>query len=737
MTLLTASLNLLLSSTGAAELAPQCSSEKIASLLASPTFEDGRWLNRIEKVDCRAKLPLNSVVTKQLEFSTPGASLDCNGSTISPPKALLDLKDHDTISVTSRFSLDDEGNRNYIQVKDILIENCDIHGEISISANNFTLNEAVAPDDFSNNYGPEIVELWQQTHPRNIIFNNIKLVNEDYPGAIHLYPGVHEVKIYNSDIYHRDDNATIYMSPEGGGHEIIGNNFYHRSGSWIGAKQQAVIMMDGSANNTVKFNKFDFSVGAVHLFRNCGERGDSRYQGAWENNISHNVFLSDWNISSLVIGLRDGDSPGLGDYCDLDSENPLWDARDVPFYFDWPSDWEASSSNDLDFARNNLVEFNLHCRRPSGGSQYPTSRIKNEGHNMGNIVRQEVAKYESDCDHLFEDGARLTAFEHMSTGNTYNYTRYNKFGLARLETNDDLPNVIYSDFNGDGVDDVYFPDKNLVSLRNVDPSTGFIHYQSSHFDSGQIYINDDTLVLAGKFNSDQYDDLVVLVPWFDRKVKYFIYVSDGTKFQANGVGYLDNYSPNQKYFFTNVEGDSRYELIRTYAVNGAPRIMVNKPLANSFEYSSFTELRGFIGQDAKVLFADVDRNGRKDYVQVNNFDGRAHVSSYLSKERGFEPALHTAKNLAGFSSAQNWLACDFDGDGDDDLINIYGNGHRVVYWRHNFENGNFEYQSEYKTISNQRSDDFKVAVANLDADNRCDLVRLDGTDWEYRSDRSK
>ncbi|MEO1403213.1 MAG: fibronectin type III domain-containing protein, partial [Cyanobacteria bacterium J06635_1] len=81
--------------------------------------------------------------------------------------------------------------------------------------------------------------------------------------------------------------------------------------------------------------------------------------------------------------------------------------------------------------------------------------------------------------------------------------------------------------------------------------------------------------------------------------------------------------------------------------------------------------------------------------------------------------------FAGFSSNQRWLTGDFNGDGKDDLVNVYGNNGEARAWMHLSNGAGFEYKSSFDTLAGFW-DSQRWVTGNFDGDGKNDLVNVYG-----------
>ena len=377
--------------------APICSDEKKASIAAPPRYENGQYIDPVEWVSCSLKLEEGQKITRPLRFVGRGILFDCNGGEIELESELLN-QDVYPISVGSDWTLVD-GYYKHTQSRDITVTNthetdsCEVNGPIRIRSTGYAPTPEHDPREYKNSRGPQYVKELRDTTPTRITFDNIHINYERNGGsAVYFEQGVTHSAFINSTIDYDSNSHSVYLAPEGGFNRIENNVIIHRSYEYFGYGDEEAIVIDGSEGNIIKNNWIDSYDGGIFLFRNCGEDGQIRYTGAWRNVIEGNTFY--WNGSlppnsesmkkSIIIGERNGDAPGFhpwpfSDYCDDESDEMTWTISDVDPSWNWYSDWESSSSINLDFARDNRVIDNFTCNR----SPESAFDVKNSSHNFG------------------------------------------------------------------------------------------------------------------------------------------------------------------------------------------------------------------------------------------------------------------------------------------------------------------------------------------------------------------
>ena len=217
------------------------------------------------------------------------------------------------------------------------------------------------------------------------MLDNVAIANRDYrENTLYFEQGVTFSTLKNSSLFHDAPGVALYIAPESGFNTIENNEFHNDSHN-----NRETVALDGTERNVIERNWFSgLRDGGVNLYRNCGEDGQIRYLGVWDNDIVDNIFYYDNTIGpepAVWIGSKNGDSGTAAPWgwqCDTVDDGKSWDIGDVDAAWDWDADWESSSTVDNDYARRNLVAYNRTCNRSTGGM----FKVTNASFNWGNTI---------------------------------------------------------------------------------------------------------------------------------------------------------------------------------------------------------------------------------------------------------------------------------------------------------------------------------------------------------------
>ncbi|MCM4160636.1 hypothetical protein FHG64_18455 [Antarcticibacterium flavum] len=252
-----------------------------------------------------------------------------------------------------------------------------------------------------------------------------------------------------------------------------------------------------------------------------------------------------------------------------------------------------------------------------------------------------------------------------------NYVDFNRQKLIPYKISDRGPASVVADFNGDGLDDIFFGGSKLA------PSS--IYYQSSRGFKKQNFsdilndsITEDISVIAEDLNNNGHKDLFV--------------VSGGGEFYGDSKALLDRYYVNDGKTFSKNELPSYYEngkVVRAYDYDndgfqdlfigsGAvsnnfgkiPGSYLLKNNKGSFEIIENEELRN-IGMVTDAIWTDFDGDNNKDLIVV----GEWMSPRFFRNENGIlkdRTSQFTKEHLKGLW--QSIIPFDINGDGKMDYL---------------------------------------------------------------------
>lgn len=346
-----------------------------------------------------------------------------------------------------------------------------------------------------------------------------------------------------------------------------------------------------------------------------------------------------------------------------------------------------------------------------------------------------------------------------TTSNSGFYTLSNPIQLL------DRPGGVWrsGDFNGDGLDDliaVYrggvliHPEQGLI-FREYASKTYFANGNGFEANPKAQTLNPNwrnTLtrnwaterLLIGDFNGDGKDDLasIAIGEEFEggRRAIVRVLISSETGFIPSSFNRnLAGFARNQQWMVGDFNGDGKDDLVNVYGVDNSTggqtaRAWVHLSTGSSFEYnSSFTVFSGF-HENQRWMVDDFNGDGTDDLVNVygrnSSYGGQtARAWLHLSDGDGFEYNSGFTI-LDRFSSYQHWLPGDFDSDGKSDLVNVhwfkpyYYEPLRAKAWVHSSNGNHFEYQSGITVFNDEFTSNPKWLTGDFNGDGTEDLVHV-------------
>lgn len=332
--------------------AAPCLEGTVEAVLEPALDADGRVLPEVAdavEIDCDLTLLPGQVVTKRLVLkgsAASGVTIDCNGATLRGEHWLTHFE-HPRHTIDVRSVEDPDGV--WRGAEDVTVKGCKVHGSVRVHGVATSLAQLRRMS-----YSPDHTRTLQAAGSKNIVFENLEI--EAYgTNPFYVEDGVTRVTLTGSRLRGRSKGVAIYLDAESAENVVKDNDI-----GVVNAREQ--IAIDGSARNLIVGNRISgLDTGGIYLYRNCGEHGIIRHQGAQDNVIVDNVFYYDryrggtpavWIASrqnNLPCNFYDG-WPFFDDcYCDDD------DVAEAP---------EIGSNLDhLDHAFRNVVAYNRFIAR--------------------------------------------------------------------------------------------------------------------------------------------------------------------------------------------------------------------------------------------------------------------------------------------------------------------------------------------------------------------------------------
>ncbi len=309
---------------------------------------------------------------------------------------------------------------------------------------------------------------------------------------------------------------------------------------------------------------------------------------------------------------------------------------------------------------------------------------------------------------------------------------------------------ITGDFNGDGADDlvnVYGKAQSGSSQQarawlHISTAGAGFRYRDGFTTFAGFW--DDQRWLAGDFDGDGLDDLVNVygakLSNGSLRTRAWVHLATGSGFEhQSSISSLAGFSTAQRWLVGDFNGDGLDDLVNVYGRTQADgsqqaRAWVHLSTGAGFEYQSgFTTFAGFWNAQA-WLVGDFNGDGLDDLINVygrSQPDGSQQARAWVHHSYGssFEYQSNVT-TLAGFWSGQRWRAGDFNGDGIDDLVNVYGKAQpdgsqQARAWVHESHGDGFYLSSNLTPFAGFWSGQ-RWLTGDFDNDQRDDLVNVYG-----------
>ncbi|WP_332852367.1 FG-GAP-like repeat-containing protein [Duganella sp. S19_KUP01_CR8] len=288
-----------------------------------------------------------------------------------------------------------------------------------------------------------------------------------------------------------------------------------------------------------------------------------------------------------------------------------------------------------------------------------------------------------------------------------------------------------ADVDGDGKTDFINVSDDVNHTLSVD-----VHLSSGNGYTMQRWATqigadrENVKLFAADLNGDGKADLLRLT-----RVGNSIYaeslLSTGHSFSAPaGSDWLTDSDAKRLWFVADIDGDGRQD-IASVGTDSAPSHL-GVAFSRDGATAGSVAFGALVGRDvpqgaaaeARHWFvADVNGDGRADFVCVRNDNGSATTDVFLSNGTTLTPAITWETRGGGFWSTQKWMLADVTGDGRPDLINVFAEDGLTTVDVHVNVGGGFRL-NRWQTKTGAFVDTQKWLVADLNGDGRADLVSI-------------
>ena len=146
------------------------------------------------------------------------------------------------------------------------------------------------------------------------------------------------------------------------------------------------------------------------------------------------------------------------------------------------------------------------------------------------------------------------------------------------------------------------------------------------------------------------------------------------------------------------------------------------PALNAFDMERWVSHQGAFMTGTKWLAGDFDDDGSTDIAAVYNELGMASMDVWLSTGSTFA-RQRWATQQGGFWDSQKWFAGDFDGDGHADLANVFNDQDQITIDVHRWTPHGFV-QQRWATRQGDFWDSQQWLAGDFDGDGQADLANV-------------
>lgn len=188
-------------------------------------------------------------------------------------------------------------------------------------------------------------------------------------------------------------------------------------------------------------------------------------------------------------------------------------------------------------------------------------------------------------------------------------------------------------------------------------------------------------------------------------------------------------------YFADVNGDGRADYVTFQGDNRTPRIVAYLSTKDGFSKNNVITSapfdRGY--DDYPRGFADINADGRWDYITFRGQKKRPYIVAYLSTGKGFNPKSYKSESLLEPSADGITKAfADINADMRADFMDSYGNGEYINTYLSDLIdfNNHFIYLNKNMLSNgiNKGYDDMPRGFYDLDGDKRADYVVFRGNE---------
>ncbi|WP_099072070.1 S8 family serine peptidase [Nostoc linckia] len=278
------------------------------------------------------------------------------------------------------------------------------------------------------------------------------------------------------------------------------------------------------------------------------------------------------------------------------------------------------------------------------------------------------------------------------------------------------------DFNGDGRDDLanVFQNGRRADIDVYVSNNGSFTNQRWATQQGGFWNNQKWLV--GDFNGDGLDDLAKVFN-DGNQASIDVHLSNGSNFTiGRWATRQGGFANNQKWLVGDFNGDGRDDFASVF--NDANQASINVYLSNgnSLENVVWATQQGGFSEDQKWLAGDFNGDGRDDLANVFNEANQASIDVHLSNGNSFTNQ-RWATQQGGFWNEQKWLAGDFNSDGQDDLANVFNEANQASIDVH-LSNGNSFTNQQWATQQGGFWNEQKWLAGDFNGDGKDDLANV-------------
>jgi len=267
-----------------------------------------------------------------------------------------------------------------------------------------------------------------------------------------------------------------------------------------------------------------------------------------------------------------------------------------------------------------------------------------------------------------------------------------------------------------------------VSIQNNDyiltPNSNF--FQRQRWATGQGSYLDSQDWLVGNFNGSGGVDLAKnFIEGGQNSIDIHIADAPNNRFNmTRGITRAGSQITNEKFLSGDFNQDGRDDIAKIFSWDGKDNIDVYRSNGSSFTMERWATARGSTMEVQQFVAGDFNGDGRDDISKIFSWDNVNNIDVYRSNGSSFTME-RWATNIGRTMGGQQLVAGDFNGDGRDDIANIFSVGGVDNIDVHRSNGSSFS-MNRWATAMGATIGGQQFVVGDFNGDGRDDIAKVYG-----------